>query len=76
MRRDEKEYGVEGQTPSRFIMFKEPPKFWMVATPAEIKTNTFRCRSTLALCESTLALCESTPVTCEVGVVGTANDNQ
>jgi hypothetical protein len=42
IRRDEKEYGAEGQVASRFVMLKEPRKFWMFGTPTDWSTNTFK----------------------------------
>mmetsp|Transcript_16289 Transcript_16289/g.51181 ORF Transcript_16289/g.51181 Transcript_16289/m.51181 type:complete len:234 (+) Transcript_16289:315-1016(+) len=42
VRKDEKDYGVEGQKASRFYMFKEPAKFFLFGKSGEIKSNTYR----------------------------------
>lgn len=42
VRKDEKDYGVEGQRASRFVMFKDEGKFFLFGSPREWEANTFR----------------------------------
>ena len=41
VRGEEKEYGQEGQKPSRYVMFKDETKLWMVAKPKEVSDNKY-----------------------------------
>jgi len=42
VRGEEKEYGQEGQKPSRFIMFKDETKLWMFGKPKDIQNNEYK----------------------------------
>jgi len=42
MRKDEADYGQEGQSASKFYMWKEPGKFWEFGSQSDWETNTFK----------------------------------
>jgi hypothetical protein len=46
-RRDEKQYGVEGQRANKFYMWKDPSKYYMFADPKEWPSMTFHGKQML-----------------------------